>query len=636
VITLLTSRNFYVMVALDGVLLALSLFLAYFLRFDGLIPQNELKQFAGLVVWAAPLKVMTFLLFGLYRGMWRYTGIQDLKNLIKACATSSGIIVVFLILTVRFEGYPRSIFPIDFGASLLLASGVRIGIRLYFHRRGYLQEALFFHKSTGDKQAKQVLIFGAGDAGEKTAREMDDNPSLGYRAVGFIDDDRGKRGRSVHGITVLGGTEVIDRTVKKLGVDEVFIAVPSAPGETIRRVVSACEACGVRFKTLPGISELIDGRVSIKALRDVNYEDLLGRDPVCLDVEAIGYYLRDACVLVTGAGGSIGSELCRQIVGYNPSTLILMDASEPALYAIQMELKHKVGYLQYKTLLGRVERAELMTSVFDRYRPQVVFHAAAYKHVPLLERNPWEAVFNNILGTRTLIEAAVTAGVDRLVLVSTDKAVRPTNVMGASKRVCEMILQAHQGDASRLMAVRFGNVVGSSGSVVPLFRDQIARGGPVTVTHPEVTRFFMTIPEAARLILQAGAQGVGDEIFILEMGTPVKIADMARDLIQLSGKEPEKDIQIVFTGLRQGEKLYEELITQDEGVVETEHEKILVLRNTHDLWDGYGDQDGYRRWLFDGIEELRQLALRQDGEGIRRKLKEMVPEYAPQDGECVL
>lgn len=632
----LRSRNFYMMLGVDGALLALSLFLAYYLRFDGLIPERELERFVGLVAWVVPVKMGIFFLFGLYRGMWRYTGIGDLKNLVKACVTSSGIIVVFLILTVRFEGYPRSIFPIDFGTSLLLAGGLRIGIRLYFHRRKSLQEALLFRKPTGDKKAKQVLIFGAGDAGEKTIREMDDNPGLGYRAVGFIDDDRDKKGRSLHGIPVIGGVEILERAVKDLAVDEVLIAAPSAPGQTIRRIVSACEACHVQFKTLPGIGELIDGRVSIKALRDVNYEDLLGRDPVRLDVNAIGDYLRDACVMVTGAGGSIGSELCRQIVGYNPSTLILMDASEPALYAIQMELKHKVGYLQYKTLLGRVQCAELMTSVFDRYRPQVVFHAAAYKHVPLVERNPWEAVFNNILGARTLIEAAVTSGVDRLVLVSTDKAVRPTNVMGASKRVCEMILQAHQGDASRLMAVRFGNVVGSSGSVVPLFRDQIARGGPVTVTHPEVTRFFMTIPEASQLILQAGSQGRGDEIFILEMGTPVKIAEMARDLIRLSGKEPERDIAIVYTGFRPGEKLYEELITQDEGVVETEHEKIMVLRNTHHLWEGYGDQDGYLRWLYDGIEELKQLAMKQDAEGIRRKLKELVPEYTPQEGECVL
>ena len=338
---------------------------------------------------------------------------------------------------------------------------------------------------------------------------------------------------------------------------------------------------------------------------------------------------------MTGAGGSIGAELCRQIVRFSPDTMVLFDTSEPSLYAIQMELKHRVGYLKYKTVLGSVQNGLLTDAVFKAFRPHVVFHAAAYKHVPMLERNPWETVFNNILGSRTLIEKAIDHGVERFVLVSTDKAVRPTNVMGASKRMAEMVLQAYQGNGTRLMAVRFGNVVGSSGSVIPLFRNQIEMGGPVTITHPEVTRYFMTIPEAAQLILEAGALGQGDEIFILEMGTPVKIADMARDLIRLSGKEPERDIEIVFTGLRPGEKLYEELITEDEGVVETEHEKIMVLRNNH-LWNGYGDQEGYRRWLMDGIEELVVLAKGHDGCGIREKLGEMIPEYVAGDSECVI
>jgi FlaA1/EpsC-like NDP-sugar epimerase len=352
-------------------------------------------------------------------------------------------------------------------------------------------------------------------------------------------------------------------------------------------------------------------------------------------MEAIGGYLTNRVVLVTGAGGSIGSELCRQIVRFSPETVVLFDASESALYAIQMELKHRVGYLKYKTILGSVQNHRLTDAVFSAFKPHVVFHAAAYKHVPMLERNPWESIFNNILGTRTVIEKAIFHGAERVVMVSTDKAVRPTNVMGASKRMGEMVLQAYQGTGTRLMAVRFGNVVGSSGSVIPLFRSQIARGGPVTITHPEVTRYFMTIPEACQLILEAGALGTGDEIFILEMGTPVKIADMARDLIRLSGKEPGRDIEIIFTGLRAGEKLYEELITEDEGVVETQHKKIMVLRTTH-LWNGYGDQDGYRRWLMDGIEELVGLGQRHDGCGIRAKLGEMIPEYRAGDSECVL
>jgi FlaA1/EpsC-like NDP-sugar epimerase len=503
-----------------------------------------------------------------------------------------------------------------------------------------LQEALFFRKPTGDKKAKQVLIFGAGDAGEKTVREMDDNPGLGYRAVGFIDDDRGKQGRSVHGIPVLGGTEVLEGAVEKLGVDEVLIAAPSAPGETIRRVVSACEACQVRFKTLPGIGELIDGRVSIKALRDVSYEDLLGRPAVKIKHPLVRKYLHNQVVVITGAGGSIGMELCMQVARFLPRRIILVDSSEPNLYRIQMRLEQSMSYVDYVPVLSLVQNRRDMDQIMRQYRPHVVFHAAAYKHVPMLERNPWQAIRNNIEGTQTIMELAVEHGVDRFILVSTDKAVRPSNVMGASKRVCERLMQTYAGDTTLLMAVRFGNVVGSEGSVVPLFQQQIQEGGPVTVTHPEMTRFFMTIPEASQLILQAGALGKGAEIFILEMGTPVKIADMARDLIRLSGKKPGQDIEIRFTKMRPGEKLYEELISEGEGIVQTEHEKILVLRahgaerrgqsaegSDASMWNGYGDQEGYRTWLMDQLKELYALAEKYDGCAIKRKLKEIVPEY---------
>jgi len=536
-----------------------------------------------------------------------------------------------LLLTVRFEGYPRSIFPLDLMFSFLLAGGARVGIRLFYGRRGGSDP----ERKERAKHQKRVLIVGAGDAGEKTLREMKENPSLNYDPVGFVDDDPQKRGRAVHDVSVLGVVNDIPWIVPKEGVGEIIIAIPSASGNQIRNIVALCEETEIPYKTLPGLGELIDGRVSVKALRDVDYHDLLGRPKVDLNVEAIGAYLTNKVVLVTGAGGSIGSELCRQIVRFSPDTIVLFDTSEPSLYAIQMELKHRVGYLKYRTVLGSVQNGLLTDAVFKAFRPHVVFHAAAYKHVPMLERNPWETVFNNIVGSRKLIEKAIEHRVERFVLVSTDKAVRPTNVMGASKRMAEMVLQAYQGNGTRLMAVRFGNVVGSSGSVIPLFRNQIEMGGPVTITHPEVTRYFMTIPEAAQLILEAGALGQGDEIFILEMGTPVKIADMARDLIRLSGKEPERDIEIVFTGLRAGEKLYEELITEDEGVVETEHKKIMVLRNNH-LWNGYGDQDGYRRWLMDGIEELVVLAKQHDGCGIRSKLHEMIPEYDAQDSECVI
>jgi len=630
----LKNRNFLIMLAGDAFLMGVSYLLAYYLRFDWHVSLDELTNFWSTVVWIVPIKLACFFYFGLYKGMWRYSGIEDLKNLSKGCVVSSAIIVLVLLVTVRFVGFPRSIFPIDLALTFITTGALRIGIRLYYNRDAAKSRALFSNGKNEDKD-RRVLIVGAGDAGEKTLREILDNPRLSYRVVGFLDDDPRKRGRALHNVPVLGETGAIPIMVKDLNVEEVIIAVPSATGEQIRKVVEACDVCSVPCKTLPGIGELIDGKVSIKALRDVDYHDLLGRAKVELDMEAIGGYLTNKVVLVTGAGGSIGSELCRQIVRFSPETLVLFDTSEPLLYAIQMELKHRVGYLKYRTVLGNVQDHRLTDAVFRAFKPHVVFHAAAYKHVPMLERNPWESVFNNIVGSKTIIEKAIEHEAERVVLVSTDKAVRPTNVMGASKRVAEMVLQSCQGNGTRLMAVRFGNVVGSSGSVIPLFRNQIEMGGPVTITHPEVTRYFMTIPEAAQLILEAGALGTGDEIFILEMGTPVKIAEMARDLIRLSGKEPDRDIEIAFTGLRPGEKLYEELITEDEGVVETEHEKIMVLRNNQ-MWNGYGDQEGYRRWLNEGIEELVALAEKHDGCGIREKLKEMIPEYSAQDSECVI
>jgi len=399
----------------------------------------------------------------------------------------------------------------------------------------------------------------------------------------------------------------------------------------MRRVVDICKESAVPFKTLPGLGELIDGKVSIKALRDVSYDDLLGREPVKLDLETIRAYLKEKRVLVTGAGGSIGSELCRQIVKFRPGTMVMIDSSEANLYAIQTELKHRLHFSDYVPILANVQNAPVVDMLVEQYRPQVIVHAAAYKHVPMMEENPWEAVFNNIVGTRNIMEAAAAHGAGHFVMVSSDKAVRPANVMGATKRICELLMQAYHGQNGMIMmCVRFGNVIGSSGSVVPLFQEQIAYGGQVTVTDPEVTRYFMTIPEACQLILQAGALGEGGEIFILEMGTPVKIAQMARDLISLSGKEPGEDIEIIYTGLRPGEKLYEELITEGEGIVQTSHKKIMVLRPDGN-WNGHGDREAFRSWLMKGIGELREAAMRHDGPGIRIKLKELVPEYQPGD-----
>lgn len=623
------------MLLLDALLVVICFYLAYVFRFEFSIPPNELAAFARTWPYVVIVKMAVFALFHLYKGMWRYTSLTDLINVIKAVATSSFLITLGVLMIHRFQGYPRSVFIIDGFLTFLAIAGIRTVIRLYFARESGSVAFLPLRGNRQEDDRKRLLIIGAGDAGEKALREIRDNPRLRYDVVAFIDDDPLKRGRSIHNVPVVDGLTGLNRAVKTLNVDEVLIAIPSAAGPRMRRIVEVCKGCGVLFKTLPGLGELIEGKVSVKALRDVDYQDLLGRPPVNLNAEDIRGYLTNKRVLVTGPGGSIGFELCRQMVPFNPEKLILLDASEENLHGIQMELKYNIGYQRYSAILGSVQNGQLLDKIFGRYQPQVVFHAAAYKHVSMMERNPWQAVHNNIRGSYMVMEKAINHGVDHFVLVSTDKAVRPSNVMGASKRVAELLLQSYLGNHTRMMAVRFGNVVGSSGSVIPLFREQISRGGPVTVSHPDATRYFMTIPEASQLILQAGALGEGGEIFILEMGTPVRILDMARDLIRLSGKEPDQDIQIEFKGLEPGEKLYEELITQGEGIVPTQHERIMVLK-TDGRWNGYGDQDGFRRWLMEGIEALYRLADDQDACGIREKLKELVPEYEPQESECVL
>jgi len=627
------NSRFYIILCVDLFLVCLSLILAYLIRFDFELTPAGYQQLSALLALVLPVKLTVFFFFNLYRGMFRYAGLAEMWRIAKATLLSSLLVVSAVLALHRFQGYSRGVFIIDAAATFLLIGGFRLSIRLAFQRTGNASAgALRFLRP---QRGIPTLIIGAGTTGEKILREISTQESLHYDVVGFIDDDPVKQGRSIHDVTVLGTVAALPGIVGRHGVQQVLIAAPSAGGRQIRTMMEACKAARVPFKTLPGLAELIDGKVSIKALRDVNYRDLLRREPVRLNVPEIAGYLKDRRVLVTGAGGSIGSELCRQIVRFNPETLILFDASEPNLYSIEMELKHRVGYQKYVTVLGGVQDKALVNRVMRRYRPHVVFHAAAYKHVPMLERNPWQAVTNNILGAKVLMESAVMRGVGHFVMVSTDKAVRPTNVMGASKRICELIAAACAGGHTRMMTVRFGNVVNSAGSVVPLFREQIARGGPVTITHPEVTRFFMTIPEAAQLVLQAGALGEGGETFILDMGTPVKIVDMARDLIRLSGKEPDTDIEILFTGLREGEKLYEELITQGEGIVGTTHEKVMVLKS-EDSWDGMGGQGLYQDWLTTRIAELTDMAGTHDGCAIRLKMQEIVPEYDLQDSECIL
>ncbi len=618
---ILRRPNFWVVLVVDAILVAGAYLLGYYLRFDGDVPAAEFARWRHTVVWIVPLKLACFYFFGLYKGMWRYTGVYDLENLIKACVISSGIIVFILVLKVRFVGFPRSIFVMDLLLTFLFVSGARVGIRLLLSSRHEKYRFPFFKKKPTDE--KRVLIVGAGDAGEKLIREIKDNPGIKYDVAGFIDDAGHKRNKTIHGVSVLGSTAEIKKIVEEETVDEIIIAISTASATEMRRIVGACEATGLPCKTVPGVGELIEGKVSVQSIRKVRYEDLLGRRQIQLNLAQIGGYLTGKRVMVTGGVGSIGSELCRQISRFEPGKLVIVDINESGLYDMEMDFKARLPNMAIVPVLCPVQDWHVMNRLFERENPEVVFHAAAYKHVPMMELHPWEAVLNNIVGTQCLLELCARNGVERCVVVSTDKAVRPTNVMGASKRVGELLAQTYAAElGARNMCVRFGNVIYSVGSVVPLFRKQIERGGPVTLTHRDVMRYFMTIPEASRLILQAGAIGNGGEIFILKMGTPIRIADMARDLIRLSGYEPEKEIEIREIGLRPGEKLIEELIIEGEGIKETSHEEIMVLR---------GENRMTVKEMRKNIKRLVNFAKAGNGDGIRDELKKIVPEYDPLD-----
>jgi FlaA1/EpsC-like NDP-sugar epimerase len=632
----LRNSHFYLMIAGDALLFVLALVGAYLVRFEFEISASDMKQIKMLLSFLIPFKLLVFYHFRLYRGMWRYTSMSDLWRLFQASLVAILVTVAIVFYVLGTQGFSRAVFFLDGTFTFLLTGAYRAGIRFYCSLKGRENGTPWYSWSKAAAPIKRrTLIIGAGDAGEKLLREIFDNPQIHYQVVGFLDDDPKKQGRSVHGVRVLRTVDGLSQVVEDQDISEVLVAVPSASGAEMRRIMETCKRCAVHFKTIPGIGEIIDGLVSIKTLRDINYEDLLGRHPVRLDTSDIRGFLTDRVVLVTGGGGSIGSELCRQVVGFNPRSLILLDAGETNLFDVQMRLHHELHYHDYQTILGQVQDRRLMEEVFRKYRPEVVLHAAAYKHVPLLEKQPWKAVHNNILGSQVAMEMAVQYEAEHFVLVSTDKAVRPTNVMGASKRVSELLLQSFQGNSTQFVAVRFGNVVGSSGSVIPLFRRQIELGGPVTVTHPEVTRYFMTIPEASQLILQSVCLGQNGSIFVLKMGVPVKIVDMAKDLIQLSGKKPEKDIQIIFTGLREGEKLYEELLTEGEEIIATKHEKIMCL-NSNNCWNGFSNQDKFRVWLDLELSELYQISNQFDAPAIKQKLHKIVPEYTPQEAQYVL
>lgn len=589
----------------DLMTVAAAWFGAYWLRFNlESIPPLYLDRAWYWFPLVVLLQGTALFYFGLYRGHWRFASMPDFIRIIKAVAAGTFATLVVMFLATRLEAVPRSVFPLYAVLLVGFLGFPRLMYRWYKDRRLYLSEA------------NRVLIVGAGRAGDMLARDLLRDPERALLPVGFVDDKQRRTGMEIQGIRVLGSCERIPTLAEEHEIDLIFIAIPSADSRQMQRIVSLCEQARVPFRTLPRLQDMVAGRVSIDSLRDVGIDDLLGREPVTLDWQSIRAELQGKRVLVTGGGGSIGSELCRQVARIGPEALVLFEQSEFSLFEIERELRKAYPQLALEVCLGDVTDAVLVDRVLAQHRPQVIFHAAAYKHVPMLEHQVRQAARNNVLGTRTLALAADRHGVEAFVMISTDKAVNPANVMGASKRVAEIFCQnLDRRSETRFITVRFGNVLGSAGSVVPLFREQIRAGGPVTVTHPEMIRYFMTIPEACQLILQAGAMGQGGEIFVLDMGEPVKITYLAEQMIRLSGREPGRDIEVVFTGLRPGEKLFEELFHEKE-LSGTAHAKILLAQSRPVEWE----------WLEDRMRRLEEGCQVCDEPAIMQLIRELVPE----------
>jgi FlaA1/EpsC-like NDP-sugar epimerase len=580
---------------------------AYWLRFNLDMPPEFQAAAWSTLAWVVPLQAVVFWRFGLYRGIWRFASLPDLKRIALAIGLAALLIPLVLILFRVSTVVPRSVLILDPLLLVILMGGSRLAYRAWKEHR----LASVLHPDR-----KPVLVAGAGSAADFLLRELARNPS-GFQVVGLLDDSRDKRGRLVQGIPVLGSLDEVAAWAKKMEVDDVVLALPSAAHAVRKRITQSCAEAGLNVLTVPSLEDLVAGRVSVSSLRRIELDDLLGRDAVQLDDSGLHQLLTGQAVMVTGAGGSIGSELCRQIARFAPATLVLFEQSELALYAMEQELPQRFPSLQIAPVIGDVKNAVWMNRVMAEHRPAVVFHAAAYKHVPLMENaNAWEAVRNNVLGTQVVAAAAQAHGVGKFVMISTDKAVNPTNVMGATKRLAEMACQAMQQPVgTRFVSVRFGNVLGSSGSVIPKFQKQIEAGGPVTVTHPDITRYFMSIPEAAQLVLQAGLMGEGGEIFVLDMGEPVKIAELARLMIRLSGADEDR-IRIEYTGLRPGEKLYEELLADDESTLPTPHPKLRVAKA----------RAGDAGWYAECLDWLAHPDT-YDEATVKRQLKTWVPEY---------
>ncbi|MFQ8921289.1 MAG: polysaccharide biosynthesis protein [Clostridium paraputrificum] len=607
-----------ILVVMDSILIFFAYFVAFIFRFkytDISIADVVILygNYIGMIFFVCALFVSIFVLFRQYKSIWSIASIDEFIS--GVVATSVGTIIILVMSYFDNSRIPLMVTIMAGIMIMIFCNGIRIGWRI-------VRRTLIYVSDRSNGNYKRVLVVGAGGAGALVANEYKKNPQYKKKVVAFIDDFSEKKGTYVSGIKVLGNRYDIQEVVESQRIEEVIIAISELNEVELKKILDECKKTTAQVKIMPGVSEVIDGKFSVKKIRDVDVEDLLGREPIKLDFSDISSYIENKVIMVTGGGGSIGSELCRQIVRFNPKELIIFDIYENNAYDLQNELLRKYENLNLKTLIGSVRDRKRLNSIFKEYRPQVVFHAAAHKHVPLMEDSPGEAIKNNILGTLNTAELASEYGVERFVLISTDKAVNPTNVMGATKRMCEMVIQSIDKESdTEFVAVRFGNVLGSNGSVVPLFKKQIAEGGPVTLTHKDITRYFMTIPEASQLVLQAGAYAKGGEIFVLDMGQPVKIYDLAENLIRLSGYIPNEEIEIKVTGLRPGEKLYEELLMDEEGLSETPHKKIFIGRP--------GEFKLER--VKNNINELLDVVKLGNKEKLREKLHEVVPTYRNPD-----
>ncbi len=610
---LLTRRmmlGFYDIVAVIA-----STYFGLLARFDfsmGEIPPAYLNTALDALLPNVIITLIIFYFFRLYTSLWTYAGSTELMYMIGGCAMDAFVSVFVFLLQNRgiASPMPRSYY-VFYGISLLAFTFVS----RYFYRIA----RVFRRARANDKNRKNVLIVGAGEAGDAIVKEIKDSNYVDMNIVGLIDDNPNKLGKYMHGIKVVGSREAIPELAQRLNVHMIIIAIPTATPQQMKDILEICKSTGCELKRLPGMYQLVNGEVSISKLKDVDVNDLLGRDPIHVDLDSIMGYVAGKVILVTGGGGTIGSELCRQIASHKPKQLIIFDIYENSTYDIQLELKHDFPELDLVVAIGSVRNTMRVDWLFSTYHPEIVYHAAAHKHVPLMEDSPNEAIKNNVLGTWKIVKAADQYQVKRFVMISTDKAVNPTNIMGASKRICEMIIQTYNNHSkTEYVAVRFGNVLGSNGSVIPIFKKQIENGGPVTVTHPDIIRYFMTIPEAVSLVLQAGAYAKGGEIFVLDMGEPVRILDLATNLILLSGHKPNEDIMIEFTGLRPGEKLYEEMLMDEEGLQDTENKLIHIGKPIEMDEEKFMDQ----------LQELADYVVKEPSD-IREWVQKIVPTYVP-------